>query len=159
MKLRIVFPALAAIILTAIAVIAMTRNAESSARDLVVTLAWARATPPGADVGAAYVTIENRGATDDRLIGVTSAAAGVVSIHETVEENGIAKMRPLQGIALLAGHTLAMQPGGFHVMLMDLKNPLVEGESVALTLTFEQAGAIEVEADIAAIGADAPPER
>lgn len=159
MKLRIVFPALAAIVLTAIAIIAMTRNAESSARDLVVTLAWARATPPGADVGAAYLTIENRGSADDRLIGASSEAAGAVAIHETVEENGIAKMRPLEGIAVLAGHTIAMRPGGFHFMLMDLKAPLVEGETLTLTLTFEHAGAIEVEADIAAIGADAPPQR
>jgi len=159
MKLRIVFPALAAIVLTAIAIIALTRSAESAARDLVVTLAWARATPPGADVGVAYVTIENRGATDDRLTAASSEAAGSVSIHETVEENGIAKMRPLEGIALLTAHALAMQPGGFHVMLMDLKHPLVEGESLTLTLTFEQAGAIEVEADIAAIGAGAPPQR
>ena len=159
MNLRIVFPALAAIVLTAIAIIALTRSAESAAGDLVVTFAWARATPPGANVGAAYVTIENRGGTDDRLIGVASEVAGSASIHETVEENGVAKMRPLEAIALLAGHTIAMQPGGFHVMLMDLKSPLVEGESVALTMTFEHAGAIEVEADIAAIGADPPPQR
>ena len=159
MNLRIFLPTLAAIILTAIAVIALTRNAESSAADLVVTLAWAGATPPGAEVGAAYVTIENRGATDDRLIGAASEAAGSATIHETVEENGVAKMRPLDAIAVLAGHTLAMQPGGFHVMLMDVKQPLVEGESLPLTLTFEQAGTIEVEADIAAIGADGPPAR
>jgi copper(I)-binding protein len=151
---RFILPAAAAVILTAAALISFARSEER----LAVVSAWARATPPGADVAAAYLTVENRGDTDDALIGASTAAAGSVTIHETVEENGVAAMRPLERMTIPAGDTLEMQPGGAHLMLMDLSVPLDEGETVPLTLTFEKEGEITIDVAVAAIDAEEAPQ-
>jgi hypothetical protein len=158
MKMRIVLPAAAAVTITAFAVISFARGAEAIVGDIAIVKAWARATPPGARVGAAYVAIENRGAADDSLVGAASPAAHSVMLHETVEENGIAKMRPLDIVNVPADSMVEMQPGGMHMMLMGLSAPLKEGESVPLTLTFERAGTVTVDAGIAPIGAGGPME-
>ena len=118
--------------LTAAAFVSFARGAEMTAGDLAVVSAWARATPPGADVGAAYVTIENRGEADDRLDRRRDAGRGVDQ----------RRMRPSRRTAsppcgrwsdavVPAGGRLAMTPGGIHLMLMELTAPLLEGESVA----------------------------
>ena len=135
----------------------MVRGGEASG-DLAVTEAWARAMPPGTDVGAAYVTIENAGDVDDRLLGITSPVAAKIEIHETVEEGGVARMRRLEEAHLPAGSALAMRQGGTHLMLTGLSAPLKEGDVLALTLTFETAGRVRVEAPVAGLGADAPPD-
>ena len=153
---KIILPATVALVLTLAAFISFARSEEVTAGGLAVISAWARATPPGADVGAAYVTIENRGDIDDRLLGVTTPAAAAVSMHETIEENGVATMRPLEDPAVPAGGRLEMRPGGVHLMLMDLAAPLAEGDSMPMTLTFEHAGELTVQANVAAIGAKAP---
>jgi copper(I)-binding protein len=158
MTMRLVLPAVTAILLTVAAAISFARGEEAVSGTLVVTRAWARATPPGASVGAAYLTIENRGRNDERLVGITSPAAPSVVIHETVEEAGVARMRPLDAPVIPAGQTLAMQPGGIHIMLMGLSAPLKEGERLPLTLTFGSAGALTVEAEIAPIGSESPTE-
>ena len=139
--MRLLLPIFAAVLLTAVAAISYVRGAETAVGNLVVTSAWARATPPGANVGAAYVTVENRGAEDDTLVSAESPVAQSVMAHETAEENGVATMRPLAEPAIPAGGTLAMEPGGIHLMLMGLTAPLKKGESVPLTLTFAKAGA------------------
>jgi periplasmic copper chaperone A len=154
--MRFLVPAVLAVTLTVVAGIAMVRG-EEPAHGIEVVSAWARATPPGASVGAAYLTLRNRGSEDDRLLGVESAAAARIELHETVEEGGVAKMRPVKPPAILAGEALEMRPGGIHLMLMDLAAPLKEGMSVPLTLTLEVAGAISVEAEVAPLGADAAP--
>lgn len=155
LRLRYVVPAAAAVILTTVAGIAMVRGVEAGAA-LEVTEAWARATPPGAKTGAAYISLRNNGAEDDALLAATSTAAGSVEIHETVEKDGVAKMRPLGEAPIPAGGMLEMKPGGTHLMLMELSAPLVEGSMVPLTLTFKQAGAITIHAEIGPLGADAP---
>jgi copper(I)-binding protein len=151
---RLILPAAAAVILTAAALISFARSEEQ----LVVLSAWARATPPGASVGAVYVTLENRSGADDALVGASTSAAGSVSIHETVEENGVATMRPLDAVTVPAGGALEMRPGGAHLMLMDLSKPLAEGETMPLTLTFEKAGDMAIEVTVTAIDAEAAPE-
>jgi copper(I)-binding protein len=156
MSMRILLPAITAIALTIVALISFARSGETGAGDLAITLAWARATPPGAKVAAAYVRVENRSQSTDRLLGIESPAAEAVELHETVEEGGIAKMRPLDGIKILAGETLAMEPGGIHLMLTGLTAPLEAGETLLLTLTFEQAGSVAIEAEVRPIGAAAP---
>ncbi|MEP6678781.1 MAG: copper chaperone PCu(A)C, partial [Betaproteobacteria bacterium] len=113
-------------------------------KELRVGHPYARATPPGARAGGAYFTVENRGAQDDRLIAVASPVAAAAEIHSMAMEGNVMRMRAAGAIDLPAGARIALQPGGFHVMLLDLKRPLVAGERIPLTLTFERAGALEV---------------
>ncbi len=106
---------------------------------------WARETPAGAKTGAGYLTVRNTGAQPDRLIAVSTPGAATVEIHEGFTENGVAKMREVEGIEIPAGGEAKLAPGGFHLMLIDLKEGLAEGMSVPATLTFEKAGTVEVE--------------
>ncbi len=113
--------------------------------DLSISMPTARATLPNAPVGGGFVTITNSGAADDRLVAASSSVAGHVEIHEMAMVNDIMKMRELEdGLAIPAGETVVLMPGGYHLMFMELKQPLVEGEDFAVTLVFENAGEIEV---------------
>jgi copper(I)-binding protein len=157
MKMRILFPMLLAIALTTAALISFTWNARGAPPGIVLTKAWARATPPGATTGAVYLSLENQGSTPDRIVTITSPAAGSAMMHETVEEGGISQMRMIDG-NIPAGSTLEMKPGGVHIMLMGLTAPLKKGETISLTLDFETGDDLTVEAKIAPIGADGPVE-
>ena len=154
--MRLLLPAAIAVGLTVVAAISYVRGAETAVGDVAVTSAWARATPPGADVGAAYVTVENRGAADERLVSVASPAARSISAHESAEENGVATMRMLDKLTISAGGKLEMKPGGTHLMLMGLTGPLKAGESLPVTLTFEKAGAATVLVEVVPMGASMP---
>jgi hypothetical protein len=154
--MRILVPAAVALALTAAAAISFARGAGNGSAELAIVSAWARATPPRAEVGAAYVTVENRGGTEDRLIGVESPAAANVVLHRTAAENGVATMRPLELAAVPAGGRLEMQPGGAHLMLMGLSAPLQAGTTIPVTLVFENAGAVIVEVEVAPLGAAGP---
>ena len=105
---------------------------------------WARASIGAAKAGAAYLTVGNEGEEIDRLVGIASPVAKRVGLHTNLIEDGVAMMRPVEAIEVAPGEPAVLQPGGLHVMLMGLKAPLVEGEKFLLTLTFEQAGEIEV---------------
>ena len=108
---------------------------EVKAGDLVITQPWSRATPGGAKIAGGFLTIENKGAAPDRLVGVAGDVAGRVEIHEMAITNGVMTMRPLdKGLAIEPGKTVKLAPGGYHLMLMDLKNPLKQGDKVPLTL-------------------------
>lgn len=155
--MRLLLPAATALALTAASIISFARGAELRVGDLAITSAWARATPPGASTAGAYVTVENHGRTADRLLGVTTPAAGMVMAHETHEENGVASMRMVDAPELPAGGSLAMQPGGLHLMLMQLHGPLKAGDDLPLTLTFEHAGPVTLRAAVAPLGANNPP--
>jgi copper(I)-binding protein len=122
---------------------------------LEISGAFSRATLPNAPVGAGYLTILNTGEQDDRLVSATSPVAGVVQLHEMKMEGDVMKMAELpDGIPVPAGSTVTLQPGGLHIMLMDLNQPLVEGSDVPVTLTFEKAGTIEVQLAVGAMNAD-----
>lgn len=157
MKMRIMVPAALALALTAAAVISIAQNSKVSAAQISVTEAWARATPPGASVGAVYVTIENRGGAADRIVSISSPAASSAMVHETVEENGVSTMREAD-VGIEAGGELRMKPGGAHIMLMGLNAPLKEGETVSVTLVFEKVGTLIVEARVGPLGAAGPME-
>ena len=132
--------------------------AEYALGDLVLATPWTRATPPGAAVAGGYVTITNRGDVSARLVGGDTDVAGRVEIHEMTMADGVMRMRPLaDGLEIPPGATVALEPGGYHVMFMDLAAPLVEGETVRATLRFAEAGAIELPFAVAPIGAAAPP--
>ena len=120
--------------------------------------AWARATPLGAKNGAAYMTLINHGSSDDLLIGVSSPVAGAAQVHGMSLQNGVMMMRPAPAIDVKAGETVSLDPDGFHVMLLDLKQPLVEGHSFPLTLFFKNSGRLQVSAKIGGMGdKSAPP--
>jgi copper(I)-binding protein len=157
-EMRFLLPAAIAIGLTAAAAITLARGAEVSAGEVEVTAAWARATPPGAEIGAAYVTIANRGGFEDRLLGAATPAARSVTIHQSLEESGVATMRPVDAPRIPVGGALEMQPGGTHLMLMGLSAPLRQGEVIPVTLRFERAGDVTLQVPIASIGATTPPE-
>jgi periplasmic copper chaperone A len=116
---------------------------------------FARATPPGARIAGAFMSIRNQGAIADRLLGATSPVAGVVQIHEMALDGGIMRMHAVNGIELKPGATVDLRPGGYHIMLEDLKLPLKQGDQIPLLLTFEKAGALEVKVSVEAIGAAA----
>lgn len=106
----------------------------------------ARAMLPGAKVGGAYLTIINHGNEDDRLISISSDRASPVQIHEMKIDNGVMTMRELKaGITIPAGQTVTLKPGGYHLMFMNVTQPFRKGETVKAKLTFEKAGAIELE--------------
>jgi hypothetical protein len=101
---------------------------------------WTRATPQGRPA-AVYLQLLGG---PDRLVGVASDAAGRAELHETIMEDGIAKMRPTAGVMISPGTRTRLAPGGMHIMLLDLKKPLKEGDSLQVTLTFERARAVAV---------------
>ena len=106
--------------------------------------AWARATAAGQSSGAMYVTIVNRGGAGDRLLGVTASRPGMVTVHSTETLDGVARMRMVQALPIPAKATVALEPGGTHIMLAGMTAPLVVGERVDLTLRFEKAGTKQV---------------
>ena len=118
---------------------------------------WARATPKGASSGAAYMTITNNGSMPDRVSCVSSDLSAECQVHSMTMENGVMKMRPVEGgLEIKPGETVTLKPSGFHVMFVNLKHPLEQGKTAEATLKFEQAGTVKVEFPIAAIGAAAP---
>ena len=107
---------------------------------------WTRPTPAGAPNGGGYMTITNKGSTDDRLVGGRTPAATRVEIHEMSMDGGVMRMRKLAGgLALPAGETVTLAPGGYHVMFIGLKAPFRAGDSVPVTLDFQKAGSVTVE--------------
>ncbi|CAN1502910.1 COG2847 Copper(I)-binding protein [Rhabdaerophilaceae bacterium] len=114
--------------------------------DLKIDHPWSRATPGGAKVAGGFMTITNLGATPDRLIGGSVAAASNFEVHEMKMEGNVMKMRALEkGLEIKPGETVALKPGGFHVMFINLSSPLREGSTIKGTLVFERAGTVEVE--------------
>jgi uncharacterized protein YcnI len=136
-------------------------GAESS-RDVVkddisISAPWSRATPGGARVGGGYLSIRNSGKEADRLIAVSSAVATSVDVHEMTMKDGVMTMRPVEGGLVIApGQTVVLSPGGFHLMLMGLKEPLQQGHAVGITLEFEKAGKVAVDLDVLGVGAQGP---
>ena len=126
---------------------------DYQAKSLRVSNAFVRATPPGAKVAGAFMTIQNQGKEADRLVAASSPVAGLVEIHEMTMDGGMMKMRIIKGIDIKPGATVELQLGGYHVMLEELKQPLKLGEQIPLLLTFEKAGTLEVKVKVEAMGA------
>lgn len=122
---------------------AMPMHESAMLGDLTLTNAFAFATLPHSPVAGAFLTITNDGETSDKLVSASSPIAGMVQVHEMAMDGDVMKMRELaDGLKLPAGETVMLKPGGYHIMLMDLREPLVEGEAVDITLQFENAGTI-----------------
>lgn len=121
--------------------------------DIVISAPWSRATPAGASVAAGYVIITNKGLSADRLVSFATDLAGQPEVHEMSHEGGVMKMRPLpKGLAIPAGASVKLEPGGYHLMLLQLKKPLTVGQRYKATLVFEKAGPVEVEFEVKAMG-------
>jgi periplasmic copper chaperone A len=116
--------------------------------------AWARATPGKAENGAAYLTIETP--APDKLVAVSSPAAKKTTLHTMTMDGGVMKMRPLDGLDVPANQPVTLKPGGIHIMLQGLNEPLQAGKSFPLTLTFEKAGERKVEVAVEKPGAMGP---
>jgi copper(I)-binding protein len=142
------------------ATLALTAHAGEITRagTLEIDTPWARASAGTSRPTAAYLTIRNSGDRPERLIGVAAPAAGHTEVHGMAHEDGVMKMRPAGPLEIPAGGEVELAPGGLHIMLMHLNAPLEEGGTLPLTLIFESAGEVTVEAPIAGIGADAPPQ-
>lgn len=133
------------------------RTAAARAGAVAIEAPWIRATPGGAKVAGGYVTLRNAGREPDRLTGAAIPGAGRTEIHSMSMEGGVMKMAPVAGgLALPPGETVALKPGGYHLMFLDLKDGLKAGETVAGTLTFERAGTVPVTFTVAPIGAQGP---
>lgn len=114
-----------------------------------ITDAWVRAAATTDTPTAAYLTIVNGGTQDDALLGATSPGAASVELHETaMDSSGMAGMHPVDRLAVAAGATVKLEPGGYHLMLTGLTKPLAAGDTLVLDLTFEHAGKIVVQAEV-----------
>jgi copper(I)-binding protein len=125
--------------------------------DIEISGGFSRATLPNAPVGGGYLTIVNTGTEDDTLIAAASPVAGDVQLHEMKMEGDVMKMAEMpDGIPVPAGETVTLAPGGLHLMMMGLKQPLAENDSVPVTLTFARAGTVEIVLLVASPGAKEP---
>lgn len=142
----------ALLVLLSLAAVARAGDAPS------VSDAWARATAPGVNVGAAYMVIEG-GAQPDRVLDASSPRAEMVQLHTVEEQGGVAKMRPIEAIDVPAGQRVELAPKGTHLMLMGLDGPLVAGQSFPVTLRFATAGEQTVTVLVKPATADAEPSQ
>ncbi|MEJ0018987.1 MAG: copper chaperone PCu(A)C [Acetobacteraceae bacterium] len=130
----------------------LVATVAAQAADIRVEHIWARASAGGASTGAAYFSVTN-GGQPDRLVAVATPVAATAELHETTNDNGVMKMRPVGGIPLVPGQTVTLAPGGYHVMLMGLKAPLTPEATFPLTLSFEHAQPVTVTVSVQAMGA------
>jgi hypothetical protein len=122
--------------------------------DLNIDHPWARALPPTAPAGAAYFVVHSKSTTDDTLVSAMSPVADKTELHTHVMMGEVMKMQQVESVAIPAGGEVKFAPGGLHVMLFGLKQPLVAGESFPLTLVFQNAGTVQVDVKVEQ---DAPP--
>lgn len=130
------------------AVLLASASLPAWAANVSVTDAWARATMPGQKVSAAYMQIQSD--ADARLVGASSPDVPRVEVHEMKMDGDVMRMREVKAIELPKGKTVALQPGGLHIMLMNLQKPIAAGDVIPLTLTIESGGkqqTIEVKAE------------
>ena len=113
---------------------------------------WSRATVAGIPNGVSYFVLENQGNEADQLVSVSSPVAEVAELHTHEKDGDVLRMRQVHGIEIPAGETVALEPGGLHVMLMTLKEPLEQGTSFPLILQFEKAGSVTVDVHVDRIG-------
>ncbi len=117
--------------------------------------AWARATAPHAEAGGVFLTLTDHGAAD-RVLGASTPAAATAELHETVEDHGVFRMKPIDALPLAPNASVALKPGGLHVMLFGLKQQLKSGDQFPLSLRFEHAPPVTVTVTVGTAGASGP---
>lgn len=139
-----------------LASVSVSQAADYAAGNLRIIQPWARATAPGAQAGGGFLKIDNKGPAD-RLIAAEAKVSNVVELHTMRMEGNVMRMAKLEnGIELPAGQSVELKPGGLHVMFIELKAPLKEGDKFPLRLKFEKAGEITVDVQVQGLGAATP---
>lgn len=144
------------LILAAVLSLPVLAFGQAGGAKLQVEGAWARRAAMmmkgdsggGSGNGAVYALLVNAGNAPDALVGVASDAAATAEIHETYRDMNMMMMRPVRKIDVPAGNKVEMKPGGYHIMLLNLKRDLKAGETISVTLQFEKAGKIPVTATV-----------
>ena len=144
-------PTLLARTLTA-AMLSVFSAAAAHAGDIAVEDPFARASAGPVKVGAAFMIVKNSGAAADALVAAESPVAARAELHTHIKDGDVMRMRQVPSIDVPAGGTVSLQPGGLHIMLIDLKEPLRQGETFPLTLTFAKAGKVGVDVPVKAPG-------
>jgi copper(I)-binding protein len=147
-----------AVLLAVLSLIAGPAAAEDyAAGSIEISSPWMRATPRGADVASAYLTVVNKGTQAERLIGGSLTGVSRFEVHRMEMEGGVAKMRPVEGgLEIKPGQSVSLTPGSLHVMLIGLTQPFQPGQHIKGTLVFEKAGKVDVEFSVESIGAAGP---
>ena len=152
-RVRITLFVLSVVIL--VSTVAYSQSREADRMKVRIEAAWARRAPmmkgdstAGSGNGAVYLTIVNPGSVSDDVIAVSSDVAETAELHESYEESGITMMRPIVKLHVPAGGKLEMKPGGYHVMLINLKRELKVGQVISVTLALQKAGRVPVRATV-----------
>lgn len=130
-------------------------HGETRAGDLTIANPWTRAAGANAN-GAAFLSLRNGGAQADRLVSAETPLATRIELHSMIRDGDVMRMRPVPDIPIAAGQTVELRPGGLHVMLIGLREPLRQGAEVPLVLRFERAGEVRIMLHVQAAGARAP---
>jgi hypothetical protein len=154
MKLRILRAACMAVLLTSATVAGAQMQHGGHTRQVVAENPWARASVGKS--GIAFVTLVNRGGSEDRLVAVRSDVAERATLHAHTMDGTIMRMRKVEAVPVPAGGTVTLKPGGLHVMMLGLKRKLAEGDEFAMTLVFEMAGEVTVKVPVMKAGAMGP---
>jgi copper(I)-binding protein len=125
---------------------------EPAAVQLTVTQGWTRATPAGAQAAGGYLVIENPTLEADRLTGASSPRAPTVEIHEMADVAGVMTMRAVEGVDVPATGQVSLQPGGLHLMFMGVTEPFTAGQTIPVTLNFQNAGVIQTNLEVRPLG-------
>ena len=136
------------IILAFLGCCALPAFAGTAADEVDVLDAWAREVPPVMSSSAGFLGLKNTGSVEHRLVSASSDAAGVAELHTHINNNGVMQMRPVENIPVAPGETTELKPGGLHIMLMMLTKPLVAGQQLNITLTFEDGSSKQVQAEV-----------
>jgi len=153
--------AIAAIAFTASLGLTLSTTAQAESftiGDITIDNPWTRVTPGGARVAGGYMVITNNGSEPDRLIGGTSEIAPRFEVHSMEMVDGVARMAEVAGgLEIPPGGSVALEPGSYHVMFMNLATPVTMDAPVSGTLVFERAGEIEISYDVAPMGSPRAP--
>jgi copper(I)-binding protein len=133
--------------------IGVTQAQNAKVGNVQIENAYTRSTVPGQMAAGGFMKIENQGSSADQLISASSPVAGEVQLHEMAMDGNVMKMRQVKDIAVPAGGSVELKPGGLHLMFMNIKAPLAAGETVPLKLKFAKAGEVEVKLPVNAMGA------
>ena len=147
-----------AVLIAALSLIAGAASAKNfSVGSIEISNPWIRATPRGASVAGAYLTVVNIGAEAERLMGGSIAGVSRLEVHRMVMDGNVAKMRPVEGgLEIKPGQSVALTPDSFHVMLIGFKQQFQQGQHVKGTLEFQKAGKVDVEFTVESMGAAGP---
>jgi copper(I)-binding protein len=148
--------AMSAAILLNMSVVAVAQ--QFKANSIVIEQPWTRATPAGAKVAGGYMAITNTGFEPDRLIGGMLAQAGRFEVHEMKMDGNVMQMREVQGgLEIKPGQKVVFNPSsGYHLMFMELRERLKQGDTLKGQLRFEKAGSVDIEYRVEGIGAQGP---